>query len=533
MPPIFVAAGDVLATKVGLVGSHNAFVDFGVYDYRQQNEASGSPEYRTAHPDGAELAFHAVCWLSGWLPPADDAVVAALPPGDGESGSVSDYCGQRQPLVDVLSARRRAPADAGRALVSVEARRRCGHYGEWMVRDVDLESVETKHHLYTQRLANTRRVMMANDVPVMLVRDPFNVLYATGARNMTVFNLCVPARYLLLFAEGPVILFDYVGGEHLATDLPTIDEVRTARGLSHVSSNGFTADECSSMAREIAAIVREHLGEVASLAVDSFPFVAVDALRAAGFTIADADALMSGVRRVKLPIEIAYLREAARRTVAAVRRMQDALRPGMTEVELWSHFVGGLIAGHGELVATRLLESGSNTYPYFQECGTRVIQDGDLVCIDTDAVAFESYQADFSRTFLAGNGPATAEQRTLYQRAHEQLRHNASLIGPGVTFEEVARNAWPMPDEHRSSRYYCVGHGIGMIGEYPNLPFHTPGVPYPLDDAFEPGMVFCVESYIGTPVSGQGVKLEDQLLVTDTGVEVLNDYPFEERLLSQ
>ena len=108
-----------------------------------------------------------------------------------------------------------------------------------------------------------------------------------------------------------------------------------------------------------------------------------------------------------------------------------------------------------------------------------------------------------------------------------------SLIGPGVSFEDVARNAWPVPEEHRSSRYYCIGHGLGMIGEYPNLPYHTPGVPYPLDDVFEPGMVFCVESYIGSASVGQGVKLEDQLLVTETGVEIMNDYPFEERLLAR
>jgi Xaa-Pro dipeptidase len=401
-----------------------------------------------------------------------------------------------------------------------------------MAIDLDLDSVHTKHDLYLQRLANTRRLMSAAGAPVMLVRDPFNVRYATGATNMTVFNLCVPARYLLLFAEGPVILFDYVGGEHLAKGLPTIDEVRTARGLSHVSSNGFPGGESAAMASEIAAIVREHLGEVGLLAIDSFPFVAVDALRSQGFLITDADALMSRARRVKLPLEISYMREAARRTADALRDMQAALRPGMTEVQVWSRFVGGLIAGEGEFVATRLLQSGPNTFPYFQECGTRVIQDGDLVCIDTDAVAFESYQVDFSRTFLAGDGPATPEQRVLYRRAHDQLRHNASLIGPGVTFEEVAREAWSVPEEHRSSRYYCVGHGVGMIGEYPNLPFHTSGVPYPLDDLFEAGMVFCVESYIGSPTSGQGVKLEDQLLITETGVEVMNNYPFESRLLN-
>jgi hypothetical protein len=93
VPPVFVAAGELLATKVGLLASRNTFFDFGVYDYRGPNEASGSPEYRTAHPDGGELAFHAVCWLRGWLPPADDAALAALPPADAVSGAASDYCG--------------------------------------------------------------------------------------------------------------------------------------------------------------------------------------------------------------------------------------------------------------------------------------------------------------------------------------------------------------------------------------------------------------------------------------------------------
>jgi len=397
---------------------------------------------------------------------------------------------------------------------------------------LDLDSTSTRHELYLQRLANTRRFMSSLDVPVMLLRDPFNIRYITGASNMSVFNLCVPARYLLVFADGPTILFDYLGGEHLAVDLPTVDEVRTAHGLSHVSSNGFLAAEVESMANEIAALVREQMGDISALAVDSIPFAAVDALRKKGFRISDADVPMSRTRRVKLPLEITYMREAVRRTVGAVQQMEAELRPGMTENEIWSIFIGALVAGHGEMVVTRLLESGPNTFPYFQECGTRVIQDGYLVCLDTDAMAFESCSVDFSRTFLAGDGPGRPEQRDLYRRAHEQLQHNVSLIGPGASFEEVARNAWVVPEEHRSSRYYCIGHGLGMIGEYPNLPFYTPGVPYPLDDAFEPGMVFCVESYIGSERSGQGVKLEDQLLITETGVEVMNDYPFEERLLA-
>ena len=102
--------------------------------------------------------------------------------------------------------------------------------------DLDLERIDVRHDLYLQRLAKTRQAMADHDVPVMLVRDPINVLYATGATNMTVFNLCVPARYLLLVVDGPVILFDYVGGEHLAEDLPTIDDVRTDEQTGMVSA---------------------------------------------------------------------------------------------------------------------------------------------------------------------------------------------------------------------------------------------------------------------------------------------------------
>lgn len=399
--------------------------------------------------------------------------------------------------------------------------------------DLDLDSASVRHDLYLQRLANTRRIMSSLDLPALLVRDPFNVRYVTGASNMTIFNLCVPARYLLVVADGPVVLFDYPGGEHLAADLPTIDDVRTAQGLSHVSSNGDTAASSSAMARQIAELVRGCHGSVGVLAVDSFPFVAVDALRAEGFAVVDADVAMSRARRVKLPIEIAYMREAMRRTERAVRRLEDALDVGITENELWSEFVGGVIAEHGEMVSTRLLESGPNTYPYFQECGTRALEHGDLVCLDTDAIAFESCSVDFSRTFLVGDGPPTTQQRELYRVAHEQLLHNVSLVGPGVSFEDVARAAWQVPDAYRADRYSCIGHGLGMIGEYPNLPYHVDGEPYPLDDEFEPGMIFCVESYVGSPESAQGVKLEQQLLVTERGVEIMSQYPFDGRLLGK
>ena len=92
-PPVFIKQGEVLATKVGLTSDKNTFFDWGVYDYRQENEASKVPAYKTAHPQG-EHAWYAVCWLQGWLPASDAATLAKLSAGGGESGKNSDYCKQ-------------------------------------------------------------------------------------------------------------------------------------------------------------------------------------------------------------------------------------------------------------------------------------------------------------------------------------------------------------------------------------------------------------------------------------------------------
>lgn len=91
-PAVFIKQGEVLATKVGILAEKNTFFDFGVYDYRNLNEASKSPAYQSAHPQDKELAWHAVCWLKDWLPGNDVSTLAALPAGDSSSGKNSDYC---------------------------------------------------------------------------------------------------------------------------------------------------------------------------------------------------------------------------------------------------------------------------------------------------------------------------------------------------------------------------------------------------------------------------------------------------------
>ncbi len=91
-PVVFIKQGETLATKIGILQTKNTFFDWGVYDYRQENEASKSPAYQSAHAQEKELSWHAVCWLRGWLPVNSEATLARLPAGDPTSGKSSDYC---------------------------------------------------------------------------------------------------------------------------------------------------------------------------------------------------------------------------------------------------------------------------------------------------------------------------------------------------------------------------------------------------------------------------------------------------------
>ena len=140
------------------------------------------------------------------------------------------------------------------------------------------------------------------------------------------------------------------------------------------------------------------------------------------------------------------------------------------------------------------------------------------------------YGVDFSRSFLCDRSYATQMNRKhLYQRAREQLETNAALLKAGAEFREIADKAWQVPEEHQASRYYCIGHGLGLSGEFPNIPHLTAGKEYPISGHLEAGMVICIESYIGSEKSGQGVKLEDQFLITEKGTERLSQYHFNDR----
>ena len=154
------------------------------------------------------------------------------------------------------------------------------------------------------------------------------------------------------------------------------------------------------------------------------------------------------------------------------------------------------------------------------------------MAFDTDMIGPFGYCADISRTWLCGPAEPTAEQRDVYRRAHDEVRHNIGLVRPGVTFFEFMEKAYRQPGHLVARRYPTPCHGIGMSDEYPKLHHRQDRDNGAYDGLIEENMTLCVESYCGSDRGGPGAKLEQMVLVKADGCELLTSYPFEEALLA-
>lgn len=382
-----------------------------------------------------------------------------------------------------------------------------------------------------ERLARLRQVLAANHIGAAIYFDAVNIRYACGVRNMQINTTRNPGRYLFVPVVGPVVLFEYMSCAHLAEGYPTVDEVRPAKGVHPFYSGDHHAAHLAAFVQDIQDLMAQCGLRGARLGVERAPIDVVPALMSAGFTVVDASISIDRAKSIKTPAELQLVRASVAGTQAAVAYMEQNLLPGRTENQVFGDLHQALIAGGGEYIETRLFNSGHRTNPWFQETGNKVIQAGELVCLDTDAIGCHGYYTDMSRTFLAGDGPATPVQRELYGLAYEQLQHNMALLKVGLSFREFANKTWPIPAKYVDHRYLCPIHGNGMTGEYPIIPypdiFHLCGQ----DGEFEANMTVCVESFVGDRDGGEGVKLEEQVLITPQGVERLTTYPYESRLL--
>jgi Xaa-Pro dipeptidase len=390
---------------------------------------------------------------------------------------------------------------------------------------IDLRQVR----LYRQ--GRVRDKMARYGVDAVILSDPVNIRYATGTRNMQVFSMRnAPSRYLLMTADRS-ILFEFTGCPHLADGYETVDEVRPSKTASFVAAGPDIAERERTWAAEMSDLIVELVGKGATLGLERLNAGTSIALAAQGMHIVDGQQPVEMARAIKSAEELKCINASLRATEVGVGKLRDAIRPGMTENELWSVLHMSVIEQNGDYCETRLLSAGQRTNPWFQETASSIIRDNELIALDTDVVGCHGYYSDFSRTFHSGPDKPSEAQRDLYKTAFEQVHRNMDILKPGMSFRDYADRAWDIPERYYANRYYLSAHGCGMTGEYPYLYHHGDFPDAGYDGVIEPGMTICVESYIGEEGGPEGVKLEQQVLVTDTGIELLSRFPFEEDML--
>jgi Xaa-Pro aminopeptidase len=204
---------------------------------------------------------------------------------------------------------------------------------------------------------------------------------------------------------------------------------------------------------------------------------------------------------------------------------------GMSEDDVWAELHKGNIRRGGEWIETRLLASGPRTNPWFQECGPRLIRNNEIVAFDTDLIGCYGICIDISRTWWVGDRAPRPDMISAMHHARDHISTNMAMLKPGVTISELTHGGHQLDARYWKQKYSCKMHGVGLCDEWPFVPYPDTWVEGAFDVALQPGMVLCVEALVSPEGGDFSIKLEDQVLITETGHENLTRYPFDAALM--
>jgi Xaa-Pro aminopeptidase len=378
--------------------------------------------------------------------------------------------------------------------------------------------------LYAYRRERLREQLRLHDAALCILVNPISLRYAVDYRSYLLFQSHIPTVYLLLPQDGPTVMYGCY------CDVPQVDEYRPGR--PHAFFEGGTNIDlaATALADDIVAYLDEIGSSNRRVAIEYVNPSVTLALAARGIEVIDGVRIAEQARLIKSADEIDCMRWAIAVGEHGAAMMKRALRPGVTELQLWGLLNYTNIANNGDWHEGRMLASGPRINPWLQEASPRKIEAGDLVGFDTDMVGPFGYFVDLSRTFHCGPVAPTRRQKQIYCMAVDEIEHNLTLVRPGMTLLELQRQAYPVPEECRQNAYPCILHAVGMCDEYPQAkPLFREVNPY--DCTLQAGMVVCIESYMGPVGERDGVKLEQQVLITDDGYELLTTFPYEASLL--
>ncbi|WP_341952691.1 Xaa-Pro peptidase family protein [Salinibacterium sp. TMP30] len=419
---------------------------------------------------------------------------------------------------------------------------------------VDWENRIDYDRLRTQRLARLRAQLEASDLGALLAFDFGNIRYMTSTHIGT-WAMDKSIRFALITRHSDPISWDFgSAARHHELHNPWLGQTTMELDADpHSPHHGATRPRAESGARpglsvlrgalhpdagiaeSLAAKIRRELDKFGvlnePLGVDIVEMPVLSALQAAGITVVDGQQVFMEARRIKTGDEISLLTTAASMVDAAYEKLYEFLRPGVRENETVGLVAKTLYDLGSEYVEGVNAISGERCSPHPHVFSDRLIRPGDPAFFDV-LHSFNGYRTCYYRTFAVGS--ATRAQKDAYTRAREYMDNSIALVRPGATTADIV-SVWPtaqefgFPDEEAAFALQ-YGHGVGLsIWE---KPIFSRLVSFDHPEVLEVGMVFALETYWPSADGIGAARIEEEVVVTNTGCEVITKFPAQELMVA-
>ena len=409
---------------------------------------------------------------------------------------------------------------------------------------VDWEQRVDVDRLRTERLARLKAHLERSELGALLSFDMPNTRYMT-ATHIGTWAMDKLIRFAVLPRGGEPVVWDFgSAARHHQLYNPWLDHspgdptpegaamtgaragISTLRGAFHPDA-GIAKD----VAAKVAAVLREHGLADAPVGVDVAEMPILAALKDEGIETVDGQQVFLEARRIKTADEITLLAQACSMVDAAYDELYEFLRPGVRENECVG-LVSKVLYGLGsEYVEGVNAISGERCSPHPHVFSDRILRPGDPAFFDI-LHSFNGYRTCYYRTLAVGS--ASRAQRDAYIRCREYMDAAIALVKPGTTTGDIV-SLWPratefgFPDETAAFALQ-YGHGVGLsIWE---KPIFSRLVSLDHPEPLEEGMVFALETYWPASDGWSAARIEEEVVVTADGCEVITKFPAEELLVA-
>jgi Xaa-Pro aminopeptidase len=397
---------------------------------------------------------------------------------------------------------------------------------------VDWEERVRFDRLREERLARISSLLAESELGALLCFDMTNIRYIT-ATHIGTWAQDKLNRFCLLPQGDEPIMWDFgSAARHHQLYNPWLGDGRSRAGISTL--RGAMSPE-SGRAENVADKIRVELEQRGLLGepvgVDALEPAVLFALQRAGVQVVDGQQLMQRARMIKTQDEITLLNTACMMVDAAYEELYRAMRPGMRENECVGLVNKVLYDMGSEFVEGVNAISGERCSPHPHVYTDRALRPGDPAYFDI-LHSFMGYRTCYYRTFAVAS--ASRALVDAYKRCRYYLDAAIALIRPGVTTGEVAE-VWPKAEEfgfadEEAAFALQFGHGVGLaIWE---KPIFSRLVSLDHPEEVQEGMVFALETFWPSSDGWSAARIEEQLVVTADGCEVITRFPSEDLVIA-